>query len=261
MKYLYENNNNREVRINDDLVIGGNRKVVMAGPCTVSSYSELLATALRLKEMGVDVLRGGVFKPRKSPYDYQGLGEEGLEYLIEVRKIVGIPIVVELTDISYLDMYIDNVDIIQVGAKNMFNYELLKRLGKTNKPILLKRSMSATYEEWLLAAEYILKEGNTNVILCERGIRTFETSTRYTLDLQAIPYIHKFSNLPIIVDPSHAAGNRYMIEDMSRAAIAAGSDGLIIEAELNPDSAICDRNQTIDLDTLDRIVNYSKGNN
>lgn len=259
MKYLYAKENEKKlIKINDDITIGGGKPVIIAGPCTIRDKESLKETAISLKELGVDILRGGAFKPRKDPYTYQGLEEEGLDILIQVKKEVGIPIITEITDIKYLDKYIKDVDIIQVGAKNMFNYELLKALGKTNKPILLKRSMSATYKEWLLAAEYIMSNGNPNVILCERGIRGFETETRYTLDIEAVPYIKQNSCLPIIIDPSHASGLRYMIGPLSYAAIASGADGLITEVENNPMDAICDKEQTISTEEYKIIVNNIK---
>lgn len=254
MNYLYEKKATREVKINDNVSVGNDKPIIIAGPCTIRDKESLKETAIKLKELGVNVLRGGAFKPRKSPYTFQGLEEEGLKIMIEVKKEVGIPIITELTSIEHLEKYIDEVDIIQIGSKNMFNYELLKALGKTNKPILLKRSMSATYEEFLLAAEYIMNGGNENVILCERGIRGFETGTRFTLDIQAIPYIKQHSNLPIIIDPSHASGKRSMIKPMSYASIAGGADGLIIECECCPEDAICDKDQTIDLELMEEII-------
>ena len=254
MNYLYEKKENREIKINDNISIGGSKPLIIAGPCTIRDKESLKETAIQLKKIGVNVLRGGAFKPRKSPYTFQGLEEEGLKIMIEVKKEVGMPIITELTSIEYLEKYIEDVDIIQVGSKNMFNYELLKALGKTNKPILLKRSMSATYEEFLLAAEYIMSGGNENVLLCERGIRGFEKETRYTLDIQAIPYIKEHSNLPIIIDPSHASGKRSMIKPMSYASIAGGADGLIIECECCPEDAVCDKDQTIDLEIMKEII-------
>lgn len=230
------------------------KPLVIAGPCTINSKEELISLAIKLKDIGVNVLRGGTFKPRTSPYSFQGLEEIGLEYMIEAKKITGLPIITEITSVKYLQKYIENVDIIQVGSRNMYNYELLKELGKIKKPILLKRGMNATYEEWLMAAEYIMKNGNHNVILCERGIRTFETETRNTLDIQAIPVIKRYSHLPIIVDPSHAGGERYLIEPMSLASIASGADGIMIETESEPDNAICDSKQTIDVITLEKII-------
>lgn len=254
MEYLYAKKEEKEIKINDSVSIGNGNTLVIGGPCTIRDKESLKQTAIKLKELGVNVLRGGAFKPRKSPYTFQGLEEKGIDILIEVKKEVGIPIITELTSLEYLDKYVKDVDIIQVGSKNMFNYELLKALGKTNKPILLKRAMSATYEEFLLAAEYIMSNGNENVILCERGIRGFEKETRYTLDIQAIPYIKNNTSLPIIIDPSHASGKRNMIKSMSYASIAAGADGLIIECECYPEDAICDKDQTIDIQTMKTII-------
>lgn len=248
-KYLYENKH--EIKINNKII--GRDKIIMAGPCAITDRESIIKLSIELKNLGVDVIRGGAFKPRTSPYSFQGLEVLGLEYLIEAKKITGLPIISEITSTQYLQTYIDNVDIIQVGSRNMYNYELLKALGKTQKIILLKRGMNATYEEWLLAAEYILKEGNPNVILCERGIRTFETKTRNTLDLQAIPYVKKNSKLNIIVDPSHASGLNYMIKPMSLAALSAGADGLIIEVDYQ-NNCICDKKQNIDLDELKDIL-------
>lgn len=247
---------NKVIQISNVVFIGNpSKKVIIAGPCAIKSKQQLLDTARILKAKGVNIMRAGAFKPRTSPYSFQGLEEEGLNILIEVKKEIGIPVITEITDEKHLLKFIENIDIIQVGSKNMFNYELLKKLGKTNKPILLKRAMSATYKEWLLAAEYIMSFGNENVILCERGIRTFETETRNTLDIQAIPYIKKNSRLPIIVDPSHACGNRYMIRPLALAAIISGADGIMIESELYPEEAVSDKEQTIDIDELSKIIN------
>lgn len=253
---VHKNNSKPIIRIGD-LVVGKD-KLFIAGPCTINNKEQLISLAKELKKLGVNILRGGAFKPRTNPYSFQGLEEKGIEYLIEAKKVTGLPIISELTDLKYLNIFIQNVDIIQIGSKNMFNYELLKELGKTNKVILLKRNMCATYEEWFGAAEYIMQGGNTNIILCERGIRTFETETRNTLDLQAIPVIKEHTNLPIIVDPSHAAGKRYIVKSMSIAAVAAGADGLMIETSSNPETEICDSKQTIDLDELDSIIQSIK---
>jgi 3-deoxy-7-phosphoheptulonate synthase len=253
---VYKNNSKIVIKIGD-LVVGKD-KLVIAGPCTINDKEELISLAKKLKELGVNVLRGGAFKPRTNPYSFQGLEETGIEYLIEAKRVTGLPIISELTDVKYLNLFIQNVDIIQVGSKNMFNYELLKALGKTDKVILLKRNMCATYEEWLSSAEYIMQGGNNNIILCERGIRTFETETRNTLDLQAIPVMKAHTNLPIIIDPSHAAGKRYIVKSMAIASIAAGADGLIIETSLNPETEICDSKQTIDLNELGIIIQNIK---
>lgn len=225
--------------------IGGNKLSIMAGPCSVESREQILSIAKSVKKAGAGFLRGGAFKPRTSPYSFQGLKDEGLELLKYARQQTGLPIVTEIMSTEYIDEYVENVDIIQVGARNMQNFELLKQLGKTRKPILLKRGLSSTVEELLMSAEYILLGGNDNVILCERGIRTFENYTRNTLDLSAIPAIKKLSHLPVIVDPSHSTGMWWMVEPMAMAAVAAGADGLIIEVHNDPENALCDGNQSI----------------
>lgn len=239
-----------------DLEVGKD-KLIIAGPCAITDKDSLIKLAIELKNIGVNVLRGGCFKPRTDPYSTQGLEKVGLDYLIETKKVTGLPIITEITSLKYLDKYIENIDIIQVGSRNMYNYELLKALGKTNKIILLKRGMSATYHEWLMAAEYILKEGNPNVILCERGIRTFETETRNTLDLQAIPYIKKNTNLSIIVDPSHASGNNYMIKPLTVASMSAGADGVMIEVDYQA-NCVCDKEQNIEPNILKDIIDSIK---
>ena len=224
--------------------IGGGKLQVIAGPCSVETEEQIITTAIAVKEAGATMLRGGAFKPRTSPYSFQGLGKEGIDLLIQARKITGLPIVTEIMDLSDLDCFAD-VDVVQVGARNMQNFNLLKELGHAHKPIILKRGLSSTYEEWLMSAEYIMAGGNNQVILCERGIRTFEKYTRNTLDLTAIPVIKRLSHLPIIVDPSHATGLRDKVEPMSRAAVAAGCDGLIIEVHYDPDRAVCDGAQSL----------------
>ena len=218
---------------------------LIAGPCTIESYDQMDATAQELKESNLKILRGGAFKPRTRPYAFQGLGEEGLQIIRSVADNHGMAVTSEIMDISQLDMFMRYVDILQVGARNMQNYNLLKELGKIHKPVILKRGLSATYEEWLMSAEYIISGGNNQIILCERGIRTFEKFTRNTLDLAAIPVIKKLSHLPIIVDPSHGTGLRDKVEPMSRAAVAAGCDGLIIEVHNDPETAICDGAQSL----------------
>ena len=218
---------------------------LIAGPCTIESYDQMDATAQELKESNVKIIRGGAFKPRTSPYAFQGLGEEGLQIIRSVADNHNMAVASEIMDISQLDMFMRYVDILQIGARNMQNYNLLKELGKIHKPVILKRGLSATYEEWLMSAEYIISGGNNQVILCERGIRTFEKFTRNTLDIAAIPVIKKLSHLPIIVDPSHGTGLRDKVEPMSRAAVAAGCDGLIIEVHYNPELAICDGAQSL----------------
>lgn len=225
--------------------IGGNQLAVMAGPCSVESEEQIVEIARIVKASGAGFLRGGAFKPRTSPYSFQGLKLEGLELLKLAREKTGLPIVTEIMSADMIERFVEDVDVIQVGARNMQNFELLKELGKTNKPILLKRGLSATIEELLMSAEYIMSEGNENVILCERGIRTFETYTRNTLDLSAIPAIKRLSHLPVIVDPSHAAGLWWMVEPLAKAAIAVGADGLIIEVHNDPVNAKCDGQQSI----------------
>lgn len=225
--------------------IGGNELTVMAGPCSVESESQIIEIAKSVKESGATFLRGGAFKPRTSPYSFQGLKKEGLELLKIAREETGLPIVTEIMSTDMIEQFVQDVDVIQVGARNMQNFELLKELGKTNKPILLKRGLSATIEELIMSAEYIMSEGNQNIILCERGIRTFETYTRNTLDLSAIPAIKRLSHLPVIVDPSHAAGMWWMVEPLSKAAVAVGADGLIIEVHNDPPNAKCDGQQSL----------------
>ena len=232
--------------------IGGNKIAMIAGPCSVESEEQIVGIAEEVKEIGANFLRGGAFKPRTSPYAFQGLKYEGLELLKKAKEKTGLPIVTELMSPYDIEAFLDNVDVIQVGARNMQNFELLKELGKTNKPILLKRGLSATIEEWLMSAEYIMAGGNENVILCERGIRTFETYTRNTLDLSAIPAVKKLSHLPVIVDPSHATGKYWMVEPLAKAAIAVGADGLIIEVHNDPANALCDGPQSI------KPKNYAK---
>lgn len=225
--------------------IGEGHFIIISGPCSVESEEQIVSIAKELKKTGASFLRGGAYKPRTSPYSFQGLGLEGLEFLKIARAETGLPIVSEIMSTDVLDRFVDDVDIIQVGARNMQNFVMLRELGKTNKPILLKRGLSATLEEWLMSAEYILNEGNENVILCERGIRTFETYTRNTLDLSAVPAIKKLSHLPIIVDPSHATGKSWMVGIMSKAALVSGADGVVIEVHNNPKCALSDGEQSI----------------
>ena len=233
-------------------------RIIIAGPCTFGSYEEIYKIATILKEKGIEYLRAGTFKMRTSPDSFQGLRDEGMEMLLKIKKELGLKIVTELTTIEQVHKYGNKIDIIQIGTRNMYNYELLKEVGKTKTTILLKRGMSATYNEWINAAEYIKREGNNNVILCERGIRGNSNETRNVLDLQAIPYIKKNTNYKIIIDPSHASGLSYMVEPMSKAALAAGADGLLIETHYNPKESLCDAEQTIDMDTLDNILNFYK---
>lgn len=249
--------NNTEIEINHE-IIGGNEICVMAGPCSVENEEQILTIAREVKKSGAKFLRGGAFKPRSSPYSFQGLKKEGLELLLYAKKQTNLPIVTEIMSTDYLDDYVENVDIIQVGARNMQNYELLKQLGKINKPILLKRGLSSTIEELLMSAEYILLGGNENVILCERGIRTFETYTRNTLDLSAIPAIKKLSHLPVIVDPSHSTGRWWMVEPLALAAVAAGADGLLIEVHNDPENALCDGNQSIKTEKFQQLMEKLK---
>ena len=226
--------------------IGGKEKiVVIGGPCAVEGKEQIKRIAKEVKEAKGDMLRGGAYKPRTSPYAFQGLGKEGLEYMEEARKETGLPIVSELMSAEKLEEFIEKVDLIQIGARNMQNFDLLKAVGRTKKPVLLKRGMSATIEEWIMSAEYILAEGNPNVILCERGIRTFEKYTRNTLDLSVVAIIKERTHLPIIIDPSHATGDWKLVESMSLAAIAAGADGLIIEVHDNPEEAWSDGAQSL----------------
>ncbi len=234
--------------------IGGKNLTLMAGPCSVESEEQIIDIAKRVKESGATFLRGGAFKPRTSPYAFQGMQFEGLDLLQEAKKITGLPIVSEIMSPKHVDVFDYAVDVIQVGARNMQNFDLLKELGKTKKPILLKRGMSSTLEEWLMSAEYIMAGGNNNVILCERGIRTFETYTRNTLDISAIPAIKRLSHLPVIVDPSHATGMQWMVLPMAMAAIAAGADGLMIEVHNDPKNAKCDGPQSITPQAFDELV-------
>ncbi|MDD7144086.1 MAG: 3-deoxy-7-phosphoheptulonate synthase [bacterium] len=225
--------------------VGEGHMALIAGPCSVESEEQVIEIAKAAKESGANMLRGGAFKPRTSPYSFQGMGLAGLDILCKAREVTGLPIVTELMSAEYLDLFDEKVDLIQIGARNMQNFDLLKQLGKTKKPILLKRGLNATYEEWIMSAEYIMSSGNPNVILCERGVRTFESYTRNTLDLQAIPVIRRLSHLPIIVDPSHAGGKWWLVEPMSKAAVAAGADGLMIEVHNNPECALCDGGQSL----------------
>ena len=230
----------------------------MAGPCSVESEEQIIEIAKSIKKSGANFLRGGAFKPRTSPYSFQGLELEGLELLKIAKRETGLPIVTEIMSPKYIDEFVNNVDVIQVGTRNMQNFDLLKELGKTNKPILLKRGLSATIEEWLMSAEYIMAGGNENIILCERGIRTYETYTRNTLDLSAIPVIKKLSHLPVIVDPSHASGYWYLVEPLAKAAIAVGADGLMIEVHNNPQCALSDGQQSLKPELFDKVMKKVK---
>lgn len=237
--------------------LGGNHFQVIAGPCSVETREQMVEVAEDVKASGAGLLRGGAFKPRTSPYSFQGLGSEGLKLLLEAKKATGLPIVTEIMSAAHLDLF-DDVDVIQVGARNMQNFELLKELGKINKPILLKRGMSSTIDELLMSAEYIMAGGNEQVILCERGIRTFETSMRNTLDISAVPMLKSKTHLPVIVDPSHAAGIRFMVEPLTMAAIAAGADGVMIEVHNNPEKALCDGMQSLTPQAFDDVMKKVK---
>jgi len=238
--------------------IGGGNFAMIAGPCSIESEEQITYCAQRVKAAGASLLRGGAFKPRTSPYSFQGLGLEGLEILRAVKKETGLPIVTELMSPQYLDIFNEKVDLIQIGARNMQNFDLLKQLGQVDRPILLKRGLNATYEEWIMSAEYIMASGNENVILCERGIRTFESFTRNTLDLQSIPVLHRKTHLPVIVDPSHAGGKWWLAEPMAKAAVAAGADGLMIEVHNNPECALCDGAQSLKPEKYDTLLKQVK---
>jgi 3-deoxy-7-phosphoheptulonate synthase len=225
--------------------VGEGYCTVIAGPCAVENRPDYLNLAHRLKEMGADILRGGLFKPRTSPYSFQGLGRSGVDILVQARQETGLPVITEIMDIRDLDILYANIDILQVGSRNMQNYSLLEELGKLDKPIMLKRGLSATIEEWLLAAEYVLKGGNKQIILCERGIRTFETYTRNTVDIGAVPLVKQLTHLPIIVDPSHATGKWKMVRPIASAAVAAGADGVMVEVHQDPDRALSDGKQSL----------------
>ena len=246
--------NNTVVKVGNAEIGNENKFTVIAGPCSVENHDQILEVAEEVKNSGAALLRGGAFKPRTSPYSFQGLELEGLELLKEAKAETGLPIVTEIMSPKMVEKFESDVDIIQVGARNMQNFDLLKELGKTSKPILLKRGLSATIEEWLMSAEYIMSGGNENVILCERGIRTFETYTRNTLDLSAIPAVKKLSHLPVVVDPSHSAGRRWMVEPLSLAAMAIGADGLIIEVHNCPEKALCDGAQSLDPKQFDDLM-------
>ena len=229
---------------------------IIAGPCAIESEEQIIRIAKKLKSLGVNYLRGGAFKPRTNPDSFQGLGEEGIDYLVEAKQITGLPIITELMTIEQLKLYADKIDMIQVGSRNMYNYEFLKALNNYSNPVLIKRGLSATYDEWINAARYINRPKET--ILCERGIRSFDNTTRNVLDIQSIPYIKNNTEYPIFVDPSHASGNSYMIESMTLACIAAGCDGIELEVHDRPSESICDKNQAIDIETFQRILKKSK---
>ena len=237
-----------------DAKIGGGNFSVIAGPCSVESKEQITEVAQDVKASGAAMLRGGAFKPRTSPYSFQGMGVDGLELLLEAKAATGLPVVTELMSPKYCELFEEKVDVVQIGARNMQNFDLLKEVGKMSKPILLKRGLSNTYEEWIMSAEYIMAEGNENVILCERGIRTFETYTRNTLDISAIPAIKRMSHLPIIIDPSHSGGYYWLVEPLAMAAVAAGADGLIIEVHNDPACAKCDGQQSLTPKHFDELM-------
>lgn len=233
--------------------IGGGNFAMIAGPCSVESKEQIIEVASKVKASGATILRGGAFKPRTSPYDFQGLGNDGIKLLLEAKKATGLPIVTEIMNLNHIDLF-EDVDFIQVGARNMQNFDLLKELGKTNKPILLKRGLANTIKEFLMSAEYIMSEGNENIVLCERGIRTYETATRNTLDLSAVPMLKSLSHLPVVVDPSHATGISWMVEPMALAAAACGADGIMIEVHNNPVCALCDGAQSLTPEQFDTVA-------
>lgn len=237
--------------------IGGKEKLIISGPCTFGSYEELHSVVSELKSMGINFIRGGAFKCRTSPTSFQGLRDEGMEILLKIKQELNVNIVVELLSIEQVRKYGELVDIIQIGSRNMYNTELLKEVGKLKTPVILKRGFSATYKEWLLSASYILNEGNNNIILCERGIRNnISEETRNVLDIQAVPYIKKYTKFPIIIDPSHASGLSYMVVPMSKASLVAGADGLVIESHIDPSKSLSDSNQTINLLELKEIIEF-----
>ncbi|GAB4383975.1 MAG: 3-deoxy-7-phosphoheptulonate synthase [Elainellaceae cyanobacterium] len=243
-----------EIRLSDRLIVGGQDLLIVGGPCTVESQTQMEIVANRLATAPVQALRGGVYKPRTSPYDFQGLGVEGLKILASVRDRYGLPVITEVMAISQIDEIVAYADVLQVGSRNMQNFDLLKALGQANKPILLKRGLAATLEEFVMAAEYILSHGNPNVMLCERGIRSFDTYTRNVLDLGAVAALKQITHLPVIVDPSHAAGKRELVADLARAAIACGADGLIVECHPEPEKSVSDARQALSLEEMVALV-------
>ena len=251
---------NRKFHPEDTVVSVGNAKIgggnfsVIAGPCSVESEAQICAVAEDVKRSGAALLRGGAFKPRTSPYSFQGMGTPGLDLLLEAKEATGLPIVTELMSPKFCELFEEKVDLVQIGARNMQNFDLLKEAGKMTKPILLKRGLANSYEEWIMSAEYIMAAGNENVILCERGVRTFETYTRNTLDLSAIPAIRRMSHLPIVVDPSHAAGMYWMVEPLAMAAAAVGADGLMVEVHNDPPHAKCDGQQSLTPEKFQRLM-------
>ena len=246
--------NDSIIEINENVKIGGGYFAMIAGPCSVETEEQIIEVAKAVKASGANVLRGGAFKPRTSPYAFQGLGAEGIRLLLAAKKETGLPICTELMNLTHLDLF-EEIDMIQIGARNMQNFDLLKEVGKTRKPILLKRGIASTLQELLMSAEYIMSEGNENVILCERGIRTYETYTRNTLDLSCVPVLHELSHLPVVVDPSHATGKAYLVPPMAAAAAASGADGIMIEVHNNPSCALCDGAQSL---TPDQFADLSR---
>jgi 3-deoxy-7-phosphoheptulonate synthase len=250
----------REFKEGDTIVqagrvpIGGRGIAVIAGPCAVESRDQILEVAQAIQEAGGHLLRGGAFKPRSSPYSFQGLGEEGLSYLVEARQATGLGIATEVVDVADIPAVAGVADLLQVGARNMQNYALLKRVGREPRAVLLKRGMACTIDEWLMSAEYIAAEGNEQIVLCERGIRSFETATRFTLDLNAVPVIKRVSHLPLLVDPSHGTGHRQYVAAMARAAVAAGADGVLVEVHTDPDKSISDAQQTLSIPAFRQLV-------
>jgi len=243
-----------KIKLNGDVEIGSNKVVIIAGPCVVESKKQLIDCAHFIKNAGASILRGGAFKPRTSPYSFQGLEKKGLEMLAKIRKETGLPVVTEVMSCEDVKLVAHYADILQIGARNMQNFSLLKKVGKINKPVLLKRGMSATIEEFLLSAEYIVSNGNQRVILCERGIRTFENMTRNTLDISIVPLVKRLSYLPIIVDPSHATGKREIIRPMAKAAVAAGADGVMVEVHPYPEKALIDGDQSLGLTDFSKMM-------
>ncbi|MBR4878978.1 MAG: 3-deoxy-7-phosphoheptulonate synthase [Clostridia bacterium] len=255
--YIYsrKNEDDRTIINVKGVEIGGDKLTIMAGPCVIDSFEATDKIADKVKNLGASVLRGGAFKPRTSPYSFQGMGTMGLDILSDIGSKHNMPVISEIMSADELDYFVEKIDIIQVGARNMQNFDLLKKLGKTDKPVLLKRGFANTIEEFLLSAEYIMKEGNKNVILCERGIRTYETFTRNTLDISAVPVLKRLTHLPVVVDPSHAAGIHWLVKPLSLAAAAAGADGLIIETHINPRESSCDPEQTLTIESFTSLMN------
>ena len=239
--------------------VGGEHFTVIAGPCSVENEAQITEVARDVQGSGAQLLRGGAFKPRTSPYSFQGMGVQGLELLLKAKKATGLPIVTEIMSPRYCEIFENCVDLVQIGARNMQNFDLLKEVGKMSKPVLLKRGLSNTYEEWIMSAEYIMSEGNENVILCERGIRTFETYTRNTLDVAAIPSLRRMTHLPIIVDPSHSGAAAWLVEPLTLAAIAAGADGIIVEVHNDPPHALCDGKQSLTPEQFDALMVKARG--